>query len=275
MNTYVSQLMRQTGIALPAATSRQGLNDFADTFSAAEMPIREEHQEVVVPQPIQSVSHLLQRLPASPAIDRTPVAPVENRAIGNENVSDPLSAAPRTLFPATSEFSDSYQQQPRHNLAQPTTAETIAASHRPLEVVEIQQAESVTTQPAADAALTPQSYLQVVRDWVAATPTVIEEVRSVEIDRSTPDRLNRAYPTQPMGVKTDRTSPWGLAQIDRGESPQPNMQQDFVLSIGSIHVTIASPSLEIAPPLPIVPQQAMSAPDNDSFRLSRHYLRFR
>lgn len=274
MNTYVSQLMQQTGIALPAATAGQGGSDLADTFSVAEMPIREEHQEVVVPQ-IQSVSPLLQRLPVSPAIDRTPATPVENRAIGNENVSEPLSAAPRTLFPAPAEFSDSHQQQPRHNLAQPTTAETIAASHRPLEVVEIQQAESVTTQPAADAALTPQSYLQVVRDWVAATPTVIEEVRSVEIDRSTPDRLNRADPTQPMGVKTDRTSPWGLEQIDRGESPQPNMQQDFVLSIGSIHVTIASPSLEIAPPLPIVPQQAMSAPDTDSFRLSRHYLRFR
>jgi hypothetical protein len=284
MNTYVSQLMQQTGIALPSATARRGGSDLADTFSMAEMPIREEHQEVVVPQPIQSVAPLLQHLPASPAIDRTmPAAPVENRAIGDENVSDPLSAAPRTAPLETSELtvvervelktarenvSVPHQQQPRRNLAQPTTEETTTAP-LPLEVAAIHQSESVS-QPADDVVMTPQSYLQVVRDWVAGTPTVVEEVREI-----TPNQLNREDPTQPMGAKNYWTSPLGLEQIDRGESSSANLQQDFVLSIGSIHVTISSPSLEISPPPPIVPQQAVSAPDTDSFRLSRHYLRFR
>ena len=177
MSTYVSQLMQQTGIALPPATSWQGSDNLADIFSAdsnaEEMPIQEQHQEVVVPQPIQSVSPLLQRLQASPAMEQTmPETPVENRSIGDRNVSDAPVATPTTTPLETSELTVGEQvemqtamenvsapappqQQPRHNLEPPS--ETTTSPPSPLEVVEIQQAAPVTTQQAADPELPPQT----------------------------------------------------------------------------------------------------------------------
>jgi hypothetical protein len=320
MSTYVSQLMQQTGVALPPATSWQGSDNLADIFSAdsnaEEMPIQEQHQEVVVPQPIQSVSPLLQRLPASPAMEQTmPETPVENRAIGDRNVSDAPVATPTTAPLETPELTVGeqvemhamenvsapapHQQQSRHNLEPPS--ETTTSPPSPLEMVEIRQAEPVTTQQAADPELTPQTYLQVVRDWVAGTPTVRAEVPAVEIDRPTPNQSDREVQsdrwrsravgiterestpnhldwqdsTQPIEVNPDRHSPLALEQISHREPQPPNLHQDLMLSIGSIHLTIAAPSPEITPPPPIVPPQAASAPEAEPFRLSRHYLRFR
>jgi hypothetical protein len=321
MSTYVSQLMQQTGIALPSATSWQGSDNLADIFSAdsnaEKMPIQEQHQEVVVPQPIQSVSPLLQRLQASPAMEQTmPETPVENLSIGDTNVSDAPVATPTTTPLETPELTvgeqievqaamenvsapTPHQQQPRHNLEPPS--ETTTSPPSPLEVVEIRQAEPVKTQQAADPELTPQTYLQVVRDWVAGTPTVRAEVPAVEIDRPTPNQSDREVPidrwrsptvgiterestpnhldwpdpTQPIGVNPDRHSPLAWEQISHGEPQPPNLHQDLMLSIGSIHLTIAAPSPEITPPPPIVPPQAASAPEAEPFRLSRHYLRFR
>jgi hypothetical protein len=303
MSTYVSQLMQQTGINLSSETSQRDGDDLADIFTAnsstEENPIQEEHREVVVPQPIQLVSPMVQRLQETSVSDRfigqemvtspketLPVSQVPH--IGDRVTPIAKEATPTTVPPVTPEltvveqveiptaienasFPAPQEEQPRHNLEQPKERTSVAS---PPEVVETLDVEAVTTQKAADTPLTPQTYLQVVQDWVAGPPTVLEEVREVLVDRPTPSRLPQEDAAKPIILKNHQPSALVLEQVSHSQMQPPTVQQDFVLSIGSIHLTIAAPPPEIAPP-PIVPPQATKAPDAEPFRLSRHYLRLR
>jgi hypothetical protein len=297
MSTYVSQLMQQTGINLSSETSQRDGDDLADIFTAnsstEENPIQEEHREVVVPQPIQLVSPMVQRLQETSVSDRSigqemvtspketlPVSQVPH--IGDRVTPIAKEATPTTVPPVTPELTVVEQVEIptaiEENVSFPApqekqAKETTSVGNAP-EVVETLDVEAVTTQKAADTPLTPQTYLQVVQDWVAGTPTVLEEVREVLVDRPTPSQLPQEDAAKPIILKNPQPSALALEQVSHSQMQPPTVQQDFVLSIGSIHLTIAAPPPEIAPP-PIVPPQATKAPDAEPFRLSRHYLRLR
>jgi hypothetical protein len=296
MSTYVSQLMQQTGINLSSETFQRGGDDLADIFTAnsstEENPIQEEHHQVVVPQPIQLVSPMVQRLQDTSVGDRSighemvtsakeapPVSQVPH--IGDRVTPIAKEATPTTVPPVTPKLTVVEQVEiptAIENASFPApqekqSKETTSVGNAP-EVVETLQVEPVTTQKAADTPLTPQTYLQVVQDWVAGTPTVLEEVREVLVDEPTPSRLPQKDATKPIILKNPQPSALALEQVSHSQMQPPTVQQDFVLSIGSIHLTIAAPPPEIAPP-PIIPPQATKAPDAEPFRLSRHYLRLR
>ena len=319
MSTYVSQLMRQTGINLSSETSWQGGEELADIFSgessAEEIPIQEEHQEVVVPQPTQPAPVMVQPLqdgvvnaqtmPETPIseqrrvqemvsqgteIEDSPALPTQARgkkSIPTEPESTPSTVpqiTPESIIVEQLEIESSTtnrssavptQKEAKRNLE--SSREMTAPVASPLKRVETIQMEQTRTESSTDSTPTPQTYLQVVRDWVAGSPVVLEEeVREVFVEQppqpTSPFRQEDA--TKPIILKNQQPSSLGLEQISHSETQQPNVQQDFVLSIGSIHLTLAAPPPQSNPP-PIVPPQTAPASDTEPFRLSRHYLRFR
>ena len=318
MSTYVSQLMRQTGIALSSETSWQGGEELADIFSgessAEEFPLQEEHQEVLVPQPTQPAPVIVQPLqdavvnaqtmPETPIgeqrraqetvsqgteIEDSLALPTQER--GKQNIPTEPESTPSTvpqitpesiiveqfeIQSSTTNMSSAVptQKEARRNLE--PSREIKAPVTSPLERVETIQMEQTRTESSTDSTPTPQTYLQVVRDWVAGSPVVLEEVREVFVEQppqpTSPFRQEDA--TKPIIVKNQQPSSLGLEQISHSETQEPNVQQDFVLSIGSIHLTLAAPPPQSNPPLIVTPQPAPAlAPE--PFRLSRHYLRFR
>lgn len=320
MNTYISQLMQQTGIALPSKTSWQGGGSLSGIFSGEsggeEVPLLEENREVIVPQPVQPAPVMVQPLPEEtgnnqprteipmvgrPRVQETvppmPEVPpvVQPQARGERAIpTDPESTPPPEpqttpeltiieqveIQSSTANISPTTltPKEARPNLELPRkVVQSATAADIPPEKVENVQIEQTKTEPSAEAMPTSQTYLQVVRDWVAGTPEVLEEVREVVVEQppqpTTPFRQEDVK--KPIILKNQPTSPLELEQISHSETRQPGVQQqDFVLSIGSINLTLAGPPPQSNPP-PIVPSQTAPAPDTEPFRLSRHYLRFR
>ena len=330
MSTYASQLRQQTGIIL-SSNSRQGGEHLADIFSmessGEEIPFPEEHHQVEVAQPTDSGASMVQRQPEpekeetrSELVSDSAARSLTDRSSGQETVSPTPKAPPDSLMPEQSDrvapeaiprsiveqheistVADvssplSQQKQPRQNRERPRETTSPASLSESLETIQV---ESGTTQQAADAPLTAQTYLQVVRDWVAGTPVVREEVREVSVKEATPNQLsqNATQPivreeilevpvkeaksnqlpqdrTNPIVPRNARSSPLMQEQVSHSPGQQPRVEQDFVLSIGSIHLTVTAPVPENEP-APIVPAQVAPTTDAEPFRLSRHYLRFR
>ncbi len=133
---------------------------------------------------------------------------------------------------------------------------------------------------------TPQAYMQMVREWVTQAPIAIERspIEDSQIDTSPIEQVRE------MGLEQFASLPppaihEGLGTSQRAvnavQSPiaaaryaDPPDIQEFVLSIGSIQLTVETPQPLLQTPVaqPPSPQPARS-PQPEGARLSRHYLR--
>ena len=87
--------------------------------------------------------------------------------------------------------------------------------------------ELVTTQQVANAPMTAQTYLQAVRDWVATTPAVLEEISEVPVKEAIPSQSPSENATKSIVHQKDRTYPLMQEQIGRSQTQQPKVEQDF------------------------------------------------
>jgi hypothetical protein len=113
-----------------------------------------------------------------------------------------------------------------------------------------------------------QDYLQAARDWVAEAPISIEESREV-FDRAQLE----VSPASWEPVKPARAQSIPLEQVYPSEPQHPEVQ-DWVLSIGSINVTIEAPQSELhLPSVPPAQTEPRPIPAIQPSRISRYYLR--
>jgi hypothetical protein len=341
MSTYISQLIQQTGITLPRRADSRNPDDLAailqaesgTDFSAVNSPIQEEHHEVVIPQPKQSVEPIApqtgvpqligQRSPESTAIDRRsdqsasampmsdqfkvhsdhqdsiPFSLPSKASSSSDQVSSPKFSSPQeqsvpnagavtpeAVFHATAPDSLSVPEQgsiqpPRFSAvpSQPQTGQDSESGRSiPLDTSILQvhvalPVEQATSQAIEDLSPRAHTYLQVVRDWVAGSPTILKAVQEGLVPQ--PDSGSQTPSTPPGQSYPSPAAPATLDNTYPAESSTaPPVQQDFVLSIGSIHLTVTAPPPEMPVPPGMAPPTD-ATPDAEPFRLSRHYLRFR
>ena len=119
---------------------------------------------------------------------------------------------------------------------------------------------------------TRHDYWQVVHEWVAGKPQTDEEVRNVEVSLGR-DSLE---PPETVIVQEELQQPQGIPEIGEILDTARVENQELVLSIGSIQVTVEETPTEVQRPAATVPQPAPRAQASlESSRLRRHYIRFR
>jgi hypothetical protein len=326
MSGYFSQLIGQTGIVLPQQNVRDR-NVVSDIFSAEssgeEVPIQEEHVEVIVPQPEQPVSPAVQadrevrearsQLPS--IAGETPTPPELLQVSAPETISD-LSEIPSvsqmvqlgeseqsaradtsaiapnpqpTILESieVQSFSESIpiseRSQPKETKSSTNhTEDTVAdrplkiTAPEPIESVQVENKLSVTATPKTPVVpLTRQAYLQAVREWVAGTPREIEQIQEISAQQPPESIEQNVKPAAAAPNRQPIPAPFALESSHQSEA-QPPQEQDFVLSIGSIHLTIEAPQPETLPPPVLLPQNSQNIKhDYAASRLSRYYLRLR
>ncbi|MCU0541820.1 MAG: hypothetical protein MUE44_06465 [Oscillatoriaceae cyanobacterium Prado104] len=336
MSGYFSQLIGQTGIVLPQQNvlTQNVVSDIFSLESAAEeMPIQEEHLEVMVSQPEQPVSPAVQAnkqvrendrsttsqsrsdppeiISASQTVQsvRTPIVPEtsEQSAIANSEVpeiasvsqSQTVQQAHSPVMPEAGESSTmanssiiagALNRQPTilETIEEQSFSETIPISHpseskeaknsskntentvsESIESVQVESESAGTESTINTVKPTPNAreYLQAIRDWVAGTPRQIEEIQEIS-DRQMPGAIEQ-------NAKPAAAPPLALESSSQQEV-QPPQEQDFVLSIGSINLTIETPQPEtLTQPVLRSQNSPKIEPDFAASRLSRYYLRLK
>jgi hypothetical protein len=328
MSGYFSQLIGQTGIVLPQQNVRDR-NVVSDIFSTEssgeEVPIQEEHVEVIVPQPEQPVSPAIpanrevrearSQLPSIAGETPTPPELLQVSSPEIPSVSQMVQPASPTIMPEAGELramanasAIAYAQNPQPTILEPievqSFSESIPISERsqpketksstnntedtvadpplkitepePIESVQVESKLEVTGSPKMPVVpLTRQAYLQAVREWVAGTPREIEQIQEISAQQPPESIEQNVKPAAAAPNRQPIPVPFAL-EPSRQSEVQPPQEQDFVLSIGSIHLTIEAPQPETLPPPVLLPQNSQNIKhDYAASRLSRYYLRLR
>lgn len=137
----------------------------------------------------------------------------------------------------------------------------------PEETVGIEQSKEIARE-----GLSPQTYWQVVREWVGGTPQNDEGVQSVDGGQGSPgfEPTETVIVKEPQRPRIDPERVKLLEDIPRAEP------QELVLSIGRIQVTVEQPLTEVRRPAPPAQQPAPRTQTSlESPRLRRHYIRLR
>jgi hypothetical protein len=139
------------------------------------------------------------------------------------------------------------------------------------------------TEPPSQAIVTPhnrQTALQAVRAWVAKPSESLEQAQTPHVD-SNPPPPEMALTEGPQPIPTSMPGQPSPRSPHFQETIQPTQvrppeAQNFVLSIGTIHLTIEQPQQKVQrhQPPPVKPERVVP-PSNPSSRLNRHYIRLR
>ena len=167
-----------------------------------------------------------------------------------------------------------------HQPLDPLEQQANVTEPEPIESVQIEgkveAAREVETH--TDALQTRQAYLQAVRDWVAQMPGEIEELQEVHVEQHPQQQVSSSQKLARVAVSPHQQpvpEPFSLEQTSQLEYQKPE-EQDFVLSIGSINLTIEAPQSEVfPPPVSIAQSEPTVKPNSQTSRLSRYYLRLR
>jgi len=217
------------------------------------LPRGEVQRTIIKEQPIESLS--AQATPSQNALDAEtfPNVPQSYHQVEAEQVLESRTnnvVIKKTSSPATSLFSqhlqkgDTSKELPTEKPTQP--------DRQPNEIPKQNNLPP-----------TRQINLQTVREWVAETPE---------------KNPNTQYPIPNTQIPNPNTQyPNPNTQYPNLNSQIPNYPaqktQNFVLSIGTISLTVEAPQSEVKkPPLPMKSQQEVK-PVSQSSRLSRHYIR--
>jgi hypothetical protein len=177
---------------------------------------------------------------------------------------EPAAAVDRDRIPIQE------QEQESVNLSQ--ERKPISSSTIPEGTIVIEQSEIELLEEKRRDILSPQTYWQVVREWVTDTPQKDKGVQAVDVSRGSADfELTETAivkePQQPR-IVPERVKPI--------EDTLRVAHQELVLSIGSIQVTVEQPTTAVKPPVPPAPQpKPVTQPSLESSRLRRRYIRFR
>lgn len=116
-----------------------------------------------------------------------------------------------------------------------------------------------------------QTYIEAAREWVSESPIIIEESNDFPINTQVIQPEKTASPNNLEQIKKAIKEPYipPLEPINQSVSQRPEIQ-DFLLSIGSINLTIEAPKTQIQPPPPA--SEPSRTKNDHSSRISRHYL---
>ncbi len=113
---------------------------------------------------------------------------------------------------------------------------------------------------------TRQVNLQTVREWVAGTENSQLNTEPLPSSETQPQELQNSV----AEIENSRSNP----QLFQFNAPKPQAKQNFMLSIGTISLTVEAPQTEVKqPPLPPMKPQQEVKPVSSTSRLNRHYLR--
>ncbi len=217
------------------------------------LPRGETQRTIIKEQPIESLS--AQATPSQNALDAEsfPNVPQSYHQVESEQVLENRTnnvVIQKTRSPETSLFSE-HLQEGNTSKELPREKPTVPA-RQPNEIPKENNLPP-----------TRQINLQTVREWVAETPQKNPKSQ-IPIPNSQFPNPNSQFP------------------IPNSQIPNPNSQipnypaqktQNFVLSIGTISLTVEAPQSEVKkPPLPMKSQPEVK-PVSQTSRLSRHYIR--
>jgi len=210
------------------------------------LPRGEVQRTIIKDRPIESLSP--QATPSQNALDTEtfPNVPQSYHQVESEQVRESRTnnvVIKKTSSPETSLFSE--------HLQEGDTSKELPSEKPTLPDRQPNEIPKQNNLPA-----TRQINLQTVREWVAETPE--------KNPKSQIPNLNSQIPNP-------------KSQIPNLNSQIPNYPaqktQNFVLSIGTISLTVEAPQSEVKkPPLPMKSQQEVK-PVSQTSRLSRHYIR--
>jgi hypothetical protein len=217
------------------------------------LPRGEVQRTIIKEQPIESLS--AQATPSQNALDAEnfPNVPQSYHQVESEQVRESRTnnvVIKKTSSPETSLFSE-YLQEGDTSKELPSEKPTLP-DRQPNEIPK--QNNLPPTRPIN---------LQTVREWVAETPE---------------KNPNSQFPIPNSQFPNPKSQfPNPNSQIPNLNSQIPNYPaqktQNFVLSIGTISLTVEAPQSEVKkPPLPMKSQQEVK-PVSQTSRLSRHYIR--
>lgn len=290
MTGYFSQLIQQSGIVVgrghetpsETAPSPSGISTGPQEGESGNVGdlLQVEDVEVMVPPTEPAPPH---RAPAMEEEDTVSLPevreepPTLERVVEREIISPsvnefviqegPATDARRDQIDIQESVSRSQGPQRRHPASDPTIPEGTVV----IEQSEIRQPEIEQPEEKRGEMFSPQTYWQVVREWVADRPQKNDGGQEVDLSRDT----TFSEPTETVIVKAPQ-QPQAAPEMVKTLDTARVEHQELVLSIGSIQVTVEQPPMAIKPSAPPAPQpQPRTQPSLESSRLRRHYIRFR
>ncbi len=217
------------------------------------LPRGEAQKTIIKEQPIESLSP--QATPSQNALDAETLqnVPQSYHQVESEQVLESRTnnvVIKKTSSPATSLFSQ--------HLQKGDTSKELPSEKPTLPDRQPNEIPKQNNLPP-----TRQINLQTVREWVAETPE--------KNPKSQIPNPKSQYPNP----KSQYPNPKSQFPILNSQFPNSPAQktQNFVLSIGTISLTVEAPQSEVKkPPLPMKSQQEVK-PVSQTSRLSRHYIR--
>ncbi|MGL5058416.1 MAG: hypothetical protein ACRC62_00440 [Microcoleus sp.] len=301
MSGYFSRLIQQTGIPL-AIGKVSDAGNFQDAIApqigSEFVPIQIEETQEIQQQAIQEEEFKQPRKVESENIIESEL--LNHQAAQLEKISpfSSVKTTPTSLI--IKEQSAISQEQKLENLSAQVTPfqNAIAAENFPeLPKFDRQQPNEITKEPTADSRFTKYTpdrdipvgtqqcrvptnptrkiNLQTVLEWVAETP---EENPNSQFPIPNSQQQDTEVRETRIAILSDARHPIPDAQFPIPNSQFPNYPTqktpNFVLSIGTINLTVEAPQSEVKkPPLPPVKSQQEVKPVNQNSRLSRHYIR--
>jgi hypothetical protein len=221
-------------------------------------PAIEEEDTVSLPE-VREEPPTLERV-----VEREIISPSVNEFVIQEG---PATDARRDQIEIDESVSRSQNPQRRH----PASDSTIPEGTVVIEPSEIKQPEVKQPEEKRGEMFSPQTYWQVVREWVADRPQKEDGGQEVDLRRDTtfsePTETEFVNAPQPPQADPEMVETLDTARVEH---------QELVLSIGSIQVTVEQPPMAIKPSAPPAPQPKPRTQSSlESSRLRRHYIRFR
>ena len=222
----------------------------------------------------------------------TPSRPMNEKTEQNRERSAPESTSPIAEIviqegpisiqtTVNQEMEERQDKQPPLNVSQADSAPEVAEvevfrEHRIAKTEPDRQAAEESASPGrlnqqSSSSHTRHDYWQVVREWVAGTSQVDEGVQEVEVGRGQ-DSLESPATV----IINELKQPQRVPEIGEPLDAARVENQELVLSIGSIQVTVEEPPPAVQRPVTPAPQPKPRPQSSfESSRLRRHYIRFR
>jgi hypothetical protein len=294
--SYFTGLIQQTGIVV---------GDPTPGFSGLESPDTNHSREAVSPLEVEEVQ-------VAPPESRGGIErgdrPIPPRATPQPLTPQPFLDMPQPSFPPTPKKEPIIAEQTEnqaateHNIprvepgdreiSQPRMLspdvigeirQDRASSPTLIEQVQVGRSAQPITNSEQPEQTTPQAYMQMIREWVSQSPIAIElpsmeyspteqisEIGSQPSESLQPPAIHEILETSQRTATTVQPPIAAARHID-----SPDIQE-FVLSIGSIQLTVETPQpLLQTPSVQSTLPQPVRLPQPQGARLSRHYLRVR
>jgi len=256
---------QESSVSTPFQNQDSGNRDYSLPLAVeqdAALPIGEKQDPIIQKKPVERSSENSPLSPEASGGLNVPKPPQPPKA-ESEKIVENLTNIVQKIQPATDISLPEYPVQSKES-------DTPSESRRDRQSAAIpKESQSRSTRLVT---------LQTVREWVAGDLGTQEQRSQGEEERRSGEdkgEFSQSPIPNPQSPIFNPQSP-----IPNPQSPIPNphsqKSQDFVLSIGTISLTVEAPQPEIqqSPPPPMRSKQEIK-PTNSTSRLNRHYIRLR